>query len=32
MSGRIIAESMLLVTRWGLTHRVRRLVAAIRRD
>jgi dolichol-phosphate mannosyltransferase len=32
MSGRIIVESMLLVTRWGLTHRVRRLVAAIRRD
>jgi dolichol-phosphate mannosyltransferase len=31
MSGRIIAESMLLVTRWGLSHRLRRLVAAIRR-
>ena len=31
MSGRIIAESMLLVTRWGLTHRVRRLGALIRR-
>jgi len=32
MSGRIIAESMLLVTRWGLVHRGQRLVAAIRRD
>jgi len=31
MSGRIIAESMLLVTRWGLVHRGRRLLAAIRR-
>ena len=31
MSGRIIAESMLLVTRWGLAHRARRLRSVIRR-
>lgn len=31
MSGRIIAESMLLVTRWGLTHRFRRVTSLMRR-
>ncbi len=31
MSGRIIVESMLLVTRWGMADRVRRLTARLRR-
>ena len=31
MSGRIIAESMLLVTRWGVAHRVRQLGGLLRR-
>ena len=31
MSGRIIAESMLLVTRWGVSARWKRLVSLIRR-
>jgi len=31
MSGRIVVESMLLVTRWGIAHRVAQLRSLVKR-